>query len=292
VREERRALPPPEHKDEPSPFAWKAAVATKIDQTAAAFEPDARRAVQQAFEADRRALLAILSEHKSTAYQERKSIVWQFVLMDALDWVKGAGADNWRRLLIPVLEAVIVEQATHLNATFGMSFDVRQLLAEDWFAEYALTFTDPITATTEEQLTAMFQEALAQGYSIPDMEKALNTLFDQWINSGVTDPIDRYFAVNRLPPWRLEMIARTETIRASNAGAYHLYRNWGVVAQKEWLAAVDDRTRDTHLEANGQVVGLDEPFNVGGAPLMYPGDPNGPLGEVVNCRCVVLPVIN
>lgn len=286
----KRMLPAPSAKAEASPFAWKAAVATKIDQTAAAFEPDARRAVKRAFEDDRRALLAILGEHKATAYQERKSVVWQFVLMDALDWVKGAGKDNWRHLLIPVLEATVTEQTAHLNATFGMSFDVRQLLAEEWFKAYELTFVDPISATTEEQLTAMFDAALADGYSIPDMEKALNTLFEQWIESGVTDPTDKYFATRRLPPWRLETIARTETMRASNAGAFNLYKAWGTT-QKEWLATGDGRTRDSHAAANGQVVDIDQPFIVGGAPMQYPGDPNAPLSEVANCRCTVIPVL-
>jgi hypothetical protein len=32
---------------------------------------------------------------------------------------------------------------------------------------------------------------------------------------------------------------------------------------------------------------MDEPFTVGGASLMYPGDPAGPAEEVINCRCCV-----
>ena len=136
----------------------------------------------------------------------------------------------------------------------------------------------------------MFDAALADGYSIQDMEKALNTLFEQWIESGVTDPIDRYFAERRLPPWRLETIARTETMRASNAGAFNLYKAWGTT-QKEWLATGDGRTRDSHAAANGQVVDIDQPFTVGGAAMQYPGDPNAPLSEVANCRCTVLPVL-
>lgn len=127
------------------------------------------------------------------------------------------------------------------------------------------------------------------------MEKALGTLFRQWAHGDVTDPQDRYFAAQRLPPYRAEIIARTETIRASNAGSTALYRDWGVKF-KEWWATADNRTRDTHQvgAAVGKeplVVGIDEPFIIGGVPLMYPGDPGAPLREVANCRCTVLPVM-
>ena len=56
-------------------------------------------------------------------------------------------------------------------------------------------------------------------------------------------------------------------------------------ARKRWRSRHDDRVRSSHREADGQAVGLDEPFRVGGAELMYPGDPRGPAGEVLNCRC-------
>jgi hypothetical protein len=39
------------------------------------------------------------------------------------------------------------------------------------------------------------------------------------------------------------------------------------------------------------VVGINEPFMKSGAPLMYPGDPEGDAANVINCRCTILPVI-
>ena len=39
--------------------------------------------------------------------------------------------------------------------------------------------------------------------------------------------------------------------------------------------------------AGGQVRGIDEPFIVGGAQLRYPGDPQGPARETVQCRCAL-----
>lgn len=95
---------------------------------------------------------------------------------------------------------------------------------------------------------------------------------------------------------RATMIARTETIGAANAGARGAaaasaqvmgYAEGDVV--KEWVSTADSRTRETHLEAEGQqVVGMDTPFTVGGAELDVPGDPFGPPEETVNCRCAVV----
>lgn len=88
---------------------------------------------------------------------------------------------------------------------------------------------------------------------------------------------------------RARTIARTETHAAVNAGQAAAVRTLGPYGpdRKEWLATRDSRTRDTHWLADGQVVGLDEPFVVGGALLQYPGGP-GPAREVINCRCTVL----
>lgn len=86
---------------------------------------------------------------------------------------------------------------------------------------------------------------------------------------------------------RAERIARTETTGAYNAGAMQAYAE-EQAAVKTWLCAPDDRTRDAHLEANGQVVAVSEPFDVGGELLMYPGDPSGSPGNVINCRCTTI----
>lgn len=87
---------------------------------------------------------------------------------------------------------------------------------------------------------------------------------------------------------RAVTIARTEVISAANEGSLIGARQSGVAERKLWLATSDDRTRDTHAGADGQTVGIEEPFNVGGAALMFPGDPAGPAREVIQCRCTML----
>ena len=86
---------------------------------------------------------------------------------------------------------------------------------------------------------------------------------------------------------RAVMIARTETIRASNIGAMSGAKMTGLKLNKEWISTFDDRTRDDHLAADGQIVGRDEFFNVGPDQLQYPADASGSAWNTINCRCTL-----
>jgi SPP1 gp7 family putative phage head morphogenesis protein len=184
----------------------------------------------------------------------------------------------------------VSHQGERLALAFGMQFDVRNFLGEKWLRDYTLRFAQPIMDTTKGAVKAIVQDALEKGSSIPQMQQRLTALFETWAGDRELTEEDRQWFLERLPANRTEMIARTETIRASNAGAEALYRDWGVT-QKQWLATQDDRTRPDHLDADGQVVGMEESFSVGGEGLMYPGDPSGSPDNTINCRCTVLPVM-
>lgn len=58
--------------------------------------------------------------------------------------------------------------------------------------------------------------------------------------------------------------------------------------RKRWVTKRDSKVRETHAEAEGQTVELDEPFIVGGYPLMHPGERPAPPAIVINCRCVMV----
>lgn len=88
-----------------------------------------------------------------------------------------------------------------------------------------------------------------------------------------------------------ERIARTEVTGAANEAALQAADQSGVVTQKQWLATPDERTRPSHAEADGQIVDLDDVFEVGDSLLDHPGDPGADPGEVVNCRCTMLLLI-
>lgn len=88
-------------------------------------------------------------------------------------------------------------------------------------------------------------------------------------------------------------IARTETTRVEAAGRFDVGKEaqkLGFTVKKRWVATKDDRTRPSHLEADGQEVDLDKPFIVGGEEMMYPGDENASAENVINCRCAMMTV--
>jgi SPP1 gp7 family putative phage head morphogenesis protein len=86
--------------------------------------------------------------------------------------------------------------------------------------------------------------------------------------------------------YRAERIARTEVVSASNEGSFMGAKSTGLDLDKEWMAYIDDKTRDSHLKMgeNNETVGMNELFSNG---LEYPGDPSGPAEEVINCRCTI-----
>ncbi len=57
------------------------------------------------------------------------------------------------------------------------------------------------------------------------------------------------------------------------------------VIMKMWDAKEDRHVRAAHDQADGQTVGVNEPFIVGFEALMAPGDPSGSAWNVCGCRC-------
>ena len=83
-------------------------------------------------------------------------------------------------------------------------------------------------------------------------------------------------------------IARTEGHRIQcQAGMDACYKakEKGADVVKQWDAALDSRTRESHVAVDGEIRELDEKFSNG---LMFPGDPAGGAAEVINCRCALL----
>jgi uncharacterized protein with gpF-like domain len=87
--------------------------------------------------------------------------------------------------------------------------------------------------------------------------------------------------------------ARTAMTTAQNAGRQaggQQLEELGVVTKKIWVATQDSRTRPEHLDASGQEVADNEPFEVGHEMLMFPGDQSMGASpwNLYNCRCTMV----
>lgn len=62
--------------------------------------------------------------------------------------------------------------------------------------------------------------------------------------------------------------------------------------KKQWLHSGKRTPRPEHLAAHGQIVSANDPFVVGGEALMFPRDPEGSAGNIINCGCMSVPVVD
>lgn len=153
---------------------------------------------------------------------------------------------------------------------------------EGWVRKYAeeLRTNDPNALT----------RALRDKRFDPSVRKAIDT--GQPIGIETQGKMVRAYK-NRALRFRAEAIARTESLRALHAGQDEALKQAienGVLTESQvqtvWRTARDSRVRDTHAAMEGQKRGLGVPFDSpSGAQLLYPGDPDAPPAETINCRC-------
>lgn len=86
---------------------------------------------------------------------------------------------------------------------------------------------------------------------------------------------------------RAKLIVRTEGNRIANAArleAAKAAKQQGADLVKQWDSTMDKKTRPHHVQLDGQVRELDEPFEVDGRKAQAPGR-FGIASEDINCRC-------
>lgn len=128
------------------------------------------------------------------------------------------------------------------------------------------------------------------GKDIKDLSKKIAGEISRGISnaamySDIARNIAGYAGISRNKAMR---IARTESHRIqckATADAQWKAKENGADVVKQWDSSLDKRTRDSHVNVDGEIKELDEKFSNG---LMYPGDQNGAAAEVINCRCALL----
>jgi HK97 family phage portal protein len=165
------------------------------------------------------------------------------------------------------LDGVYTSGASSMAAALGINFDAFDPLVSRMMEARLNALAGQITETTRQILDQrLLVPGVEAGEGIPDLAARITSVF--------TD----------LETWRAETIARTETVGGFNASSRESALQSGLVTARIWLAAGDDRVRDSHIEMDGyQTDGMDDAYPNG---VMFPGDPDGDGAETINCRCV------
>jgi uncharacterized protein with gpF-like domain len=146
-------------------------------------------------------------------------------------------------------------------------------LMRDWIKYETGTRITSMTKAGAKRAQRIIKGGVEEGLSVDDIADELEDMFS-W--SGA----------------RSRLVARTEVVSATNAGAHFSIRaNVGQDnLEKIWMSIPDDRTRETHEEADGLRQAMDDPFVVGDYELMFPGDSSMGAGpeELCNCRCTAV----
>lgn len=217
----------------------------------------------------RRATLAMLAQYEATGAAPRLPEDHERRIEDIYRQMAEVGIDTFGER--------IVSQGKHA----GLILERKSFV--DFFRRLALQYIGlemirrritSVTETTRQQIVNQITAGQNAGDGIAAIAKRISD------NVGI---ISRQ---------RGALIARTETHGAANYGADGAARATGLNLRKEWVAAEDERTRVEHAEADGQIVDMDQAFEVGGEMLMYPGDPAGSAGNIINCRCAVSHIVD
>lgn len=127
-------------------------------------------------------------------------------------------------------------------------------------------------AWNSRHVTSAVTQAVLQGQTIPQLAASI---------AGIA-------AMDQRAAMKAARTAMTSAHSLGKLKGYERAADMGIDVKKQWLAALDSRTRGSHRHLDGEVVELDAEFSNG---LKYPGDPDGPASEVYNCRCTLVPVI-
>jgi HK97 family phage portal protein len=180
--------------------------------------------------------------------------------------------DDWdaefAKRVKPTLREIIQDAGTNALADISieMDFDVDEPRVVRFLRARAQRFAKRVNETTWNDLKQSLSAGIDAGENISDLEKRVESVMGNRIRSSG------------------ETIARTEVIGAANGGTLEAWKQSEVVEEKVWLAALDDRTRDSHVDAHGQTVKLEDNFEVGDGSGPAPGQ-IGIAEEDINCRC-------
>jgi hypothetical protein len=221
---------------------------------------------------ERRVMIANLRKLNPKAYAAKGDSLIDSILYPKGRFVELLGEET-TALLLALLEAEGTRILDLLD--LDVAFNIADPGVRAWLAWYVPQFSEALEEVNVTRLRSELTEGMAAGESIPQLMARVNETFESF---------DKY---------RAEVIARSETSRASNRAAIEGYKQSGVVTRKVWMTAPG--CCDWCAELDGRVVALEENFyNLGDSVVsedgrlmnvQYEDIESPPLHP--NCRCAI-----
>ncbi len=149
-------------------------------------------------------------------------------------------------------------------------------------------------------------ENISNNLTGDDQRQALQALvnatdYSDELSVGVEKTINSIYGIQKqegMNSARASTITVTETNKIKNLAMSDRYNQNEVVTLLEWTTAQDNYVRGNnpqdqfnHVRADGERRKKGEKFTRTGEALAYPADPSGSLGNIINCRCSLLPIV-
>lgn len=186
-------------------------------------------------------------------------------------------------ILLPLIKKILEDSGSDTLDFLlenDVPFDAHTNAVNHFFDETAVLGIKNMNKTTKSSLRATLQDAVKEGLGPEDTARHIKNLFAD--ASSI----------------RAIRIARTETLKALNAGTLEAYKQSGVVVGKEWFTAEDEKVCEWCGPMDGRVQSLDDEFFDKGTSFV------GTQGGVIkfdfdsidtpplhpNCRCTLIPI--
>lgn len=246
----------------------KRAYANSVEAARKRHEDEYEKQLAAHFEKERKAVVQAITSSASRSQHILAARV-EGALNDQQSSLKTVLMDLYKDVSVDIGGNVAAQLSNKKGAVseFIQLFGDKQL---QYLLKVAGAKITQINATTLQKIRKELADGVEAGESIPQIAARIDALY-----------------LEQIIPNRSTTIARTEVVSSGNWAAIQAANASGLTLNKVWLATGDNRTRPAHEDADGQEVGINDTFEVGGEELDFPGDPNGSAGNIVDCRCTV-----
>jgi hypothetical protein len=195
---------------------------------------------------------------------------------DDINIDKKAEAARLKLLVKPPVTALVEEGGKRILREIGVdfAFNVNDPKVAKWLGSRMDMFSSEVAGTTFDDIRAVLRQGFSDGKPLSVIADTLRETFDSY---------EKY---------RAPLIARTETIAASNKADLLAIRQAGIEEKvvKGWLTAGDEHVRDSHREAGikygKEPIGIDEMFVLEDPDDEMDAPGNGSeAAQNINCRC-------